>query len=179
MSTGKRLYDPHTGSEARASHAVLGTILLYTGAAIGFLLLVDRTTGLPFDAPRFWYVNRGLWLFFAVAFLGAGAALLWSRPKESDGEIGTSDVRFDSLVLYTRSGCHLCDDAKAVLEKHARFLPAIREVDIDSDPKLVEKFTTCVPVVEIDGKVRFRGRVNEVLLRRLIDAAPRRVRDDS
>jgi hypothetical protein len=44
------------------------------------------------------------------------------------------------------------------------------EVDIDQDPELVERFTTCVPVVEIDGRIRFRGRVNAVLLHRLLQA---------
>ncbi len=42
-------------------------------------------------------------------------------------------------------------------------------IDIDADPALVAKFNECVPVVEIDGKIRFRGRVNEVLLERLLD----------
>lgn len=69
------------------------------------------------------------------------------------------------VVLYTRQGCCLCDDAHALL---LRFGITPRMVDIDHDPALREKFTTCVPVVEIDGKVRFRGRVNEVLLRRLL-----------
>ena len=44
----------------------------------------------------------------------------------------------------------------------------IHEIDIDTQPKLLEKYDTCVPVVEIDGKVRFRGTINEVLLVRLI-----------
>jgi glutaredoxin len=69
------------------------------------------------------------------------------------------------VVLYTRQGCHLCDDAKAVLQ--AEGLGA-REVDVDSDPDQREKYGECVPVVVIDGKVRFRGRVNRVLLRRLL-----------
>lgn len=69
------------------------------------------------------------------------------------------------VVLYTRQGCCLCDDAHILLQ---RFGISPKLVDIDQDPALREKFTTCVPVVEIDGKVRFRGRVNEVLLRRLL-----------
>lgn len=76
-----------------------------------------------------------------------------------------------AATIYTRAGCHLCDDAERLLRRYG-FEP--RLVDIDSDPALVEKFTQCVPVVEIDGRVRFRGRVNEVLLRRLIHAAERR-----
>jgi glutaredoxin len=69
------------------------------------------------------------------------------------------------VVLYTRQGCHLCDDALVVLLRHG-LQP--RLVDIDAEPALREKYNECVPVVEIDGKVRFRGRVNEVLLARLL-----------
>ena len=71
------------------------------------------------------------------------------------------------VILYTRSGCHLCDDAKSTLFAHG-LNPT--EVDIDSDPSLREKYTNCVPVVMIDGRERFRGRVDEVLLRRLLRA---------
>lgn len=70
-----------------------------------------------------------------------------------------------NVVLYTRRGCHLCDEAKKVL-RQAGLEP--REVDIDSDPALLGQFNECVPVVEIDGRQRFRGRVNIVLLRRLL-----------
>jgi glutaredoxin len=72
-----------------------------------------------------------------------------------------------NIVLYTRQGCHLCDEARAVLERHG-LRP--RLVDIDADPVLLERYNECVPVVEIDGRERFRGRVNEVLLRRLINS---------
>ena len=70
-----------------------------------------------------------------------------------------------NVVLYTRAGCHLCDDAEHLLHQHG--LQPV-SVDVDADPALREKFNTCVPVVEIDGKIRFRGRVNEVLLKRLL-----------
>jgi len=69
------------------------------------------------------------------------------------------------IVLYGRQGCHLCDDAAALLDKLAL---SYDEVDIDTDPRLLELYNCCVPVVEIDGRVRFRGRVNELLLRRLL-----------
>ena len=71
-----------------------------------------------------------------------------------------------SVVLYTRAGCHLCDDAEQLLRRHGL---APRLVDIDADAALRERFTTCVPVVEIDGRVRFRGRVNVILLKRVLD----------
>lgn len=67
--------------------------------------------------------------------------------------------------LYTRQGCHLCDVAEAVLVKHG---VTVERVDIDADPELRERYDRCVPVVEIDGRERFRGRVDERLLRRLL-----------
>jgi glutaredoxin len=73
-----------------------------------------------------------------------------------------------NVILYTRAGCHLCDDARAVLVDHG-IVPIT--VDIDADPALRARFNECVPVVEIDGRVRFRGRVDPVLLRRLIAAS--------
>lgn len=72
-----------------------------------------------------------------------------------------------SVVLYTRAGCHLCDQALELLQEHGLHP---EQVDIDSDPELRARFTECVPVVELDGKIRFRGRINPVLLRRLLAA---------
>ncbi len=69
------------------------------------------------------------------------------------------------VVLYTRRDCHLCDEAKVIL---VRYSLKYEEVDIDQDPLLVEHYNDCVPVVVIDGKQRFMGRVDEVLLRRLL-----------
>lgn len=71
-----------------------------------------------------------------------------------------------NVILYTRTGCHLCDEAHATLLQHG-LRPTL--LDIDDDPALREQFNTCVPVVEIDGRVRFRGKVDPVLLRRLLE----------
>lgn len=73
-----------------------------------------------------------------------------------------------SLILYTRSVCHLCDEAKQILLHNLPASSTIQEVDVDDHPELASRFGECVPVVEVDGKVRFRGRVNPVLLRRLL-----------
>jgi glutaredoxin len=67
------------------------------------------------------------------------------------------------VTLYTRKGCHLCDDVLALLVEHGLEPKCI---DVDEDARLRERFNECVPVVEIDGKIRFRGRVDPVLLRR-------------
>lgn len=72
-----------------------------------------------------------------------------------------------NLVIYTRNGCHLCEDAESLVRSHG-LTPQL--IDIDANPELRERFNTCVPVVEIDGKIRFRGRVEPVLFRRLLQA---------
>lgn len=67
--------------------------------------------------------------------------------------------------MYTRRGCQLCDEARELLVAH-ELAPEL--VDVDDDPALRERFGALVPVVEIDGRIRFRGRVEPVLLRRLL-----------
>ena len=78
------------------------------------------------------------------------------------------------VVLYTRQGCHLCEDAWAELaaarQRHGFRLSL---VDVDSDPRLVAEHGEHVPVVTVNGQVRFRGRVNRVLLERLLTALRR------
>lgn len=75
------------------------------------------------------------------------------------------------VVLYTRRGCHLCEDAwPELLRLRQQFGFELTAVDIDADPALVAAHGTRVPVIAIDGKERFWGRINFVLLRRLLDA---------
>jgi hypothetical protein len=71
------------------------------------------------------------------------------------------------VVLYTRAGCHLCEDALGVLRRARRRYPfLLRQVDIDADEELTRLYGLCVPVVTVGGRVRFRGAVNPVLLER-------------
>lgn len=89
----------------------------------------------------------------------------WLRMSRADSPL--------HFVLYTRAGCHLCEDAVVLLEKARRrhgFRLEIR--DVDPDPDLVAAHGNCVPVVTVNGKVRFRGKVNPVLLDRLLRAGP-------
>ena len=68
-------------------------------------------------------------------------------------------------ILYTRHNCPLCDEAHRILMEFG-LRPQL--IDIDQDVQWQERYTNCVPVVWIDGKERFRGRVNRVLLQRLL-----------
>jgi glutaredoxin len=77
------------------------------------------------------------------------------------------------FLLYTRKGCHLCEDAWALLSRHRRRRGfTLEQVDVDTAPHLAAKYGDCVPVVAVNGAVRFRGRVNEVLLERILGAKP-------
>lgn len=69
------------------------------------------------------------------------------------------------VVLYTRRECPLCDEALRVLQRHGL---APECVDVDLDRQLREQFHDSVPVVEINGQIRFRGRVEPMLLKRLL-----------
>jgi predicted thioredoxin/glutaredoxin len=68
-------------------------------------------------------------------------------------------------VIYSRHGCHLCDQARQVLIDHG-LVPEV--IDIEADSALKDRFDVWIPVVEIDGKIRFRGRIDPVLLRRML-----------
>jgi glutaredoxin len=70
-----------------------------------------------------------------------------------------------AAIIYTRSGCHLCEEAEALL---VRYGIRPQRIDIDADTALQDRYNLCVPVVVIDGKERFRGQVNEVLLKRIL-----------
>jgi glutaredoxin len=54
------------------------------------------------------------------------------------------------VTVYTRKGCHLCDEAEAVVRRVAR-RAEVRLLDVDEDPALTERYTVRVPVVEVDG----------------------------
>jgi len=75
------------------------------------------------------------------------------------------------VVLYGRPGCHLCDDARAVLERVGH---PFEQVDITLDDGLHARYLERIPVVAIDGVEAFDFFVDEAVLRRRLDrVAPR------
>jgi len=136
---------------------------------------LESSHGFP-AMPRFWYQNDSLWWLVGLAGVGAGSWLLGRAEQKDDPRRGwkptTPGQRFHQLVLYTREECKLCDEAEELILAYRRWLPPVTSVNIDTDPNLVDRFGACVPVVELDGKVRFKGRINEILLRRLIEGTP-------
>jgi glutaredoxin len=72
-----------------------------------------------------------------------------------------------TLTLYSRPGCHLCDDARAALERvRARAPFSLREVDITTDDDLHRRYLERIPVVCLEGEELFEHFVDEQTLRR-------------
>ena len=74
-----------------------------------------------------------------------------------------------TVTLYGRDGCHLCDDALAVLERIRAEEPFTLEVvDIEQDPALHTRYLERIPVIALDGDELFDYFVDErALLARL------------
>jgi Glutaredoxin-like domain (DUF836) len=74
------------------------------------------------------------------------------------------------LTLYGKPGCHLCDDARAVVEEAlaGRDL-LLREVDVTLDPVLERRFGERIPVVAVDGEELFDHVVDPDVLRERLD----------
>ena len=70
------------------------------------------------------------------------------------------------ITLYSRPGCHLCDDALAVLERIRADTPfALETVDIEGDDALLRAYLERIPVVALDGLEVYDYHVDEADLR--------------
>jgi len=75
------------------------------------------------------------------------------------------------LTIYSRPGCHLCDEMKAVVERVARSAAGpmtIEAIDISTDPALEARYGVEIPVLMIDGKKVAKYRVRDDELRRIL-----------
>ena len=70
------------------------------------------------------------------------------------------------ITLYSRPGCHLCDDALAVLERIRTDTPfALETVNIEDDDALLRAYLERIPVVALDGLEVYDYHVDEADLR--------------
>jgi hypothetical protein len=78
-------------------------------------------------------------------------------------ELGETPPR---VVLYSRPGCHLCDDARAVIEAVCAELgERYDEIDITGSEELTRSFGEEIPVTFVDGRQHDFWRVDPVRLR--------------
>lgn len=95
-----------------------------------------------------------------------------SYSRTEDGRLAVAPPR--AITIYTRARCHLCDEAKSVIAPlAAEFGASLREVDIDADPTLRERYTNDVPVIFIGPRFFAKYRVDAALLRRALQNAAR------
>jgi len=92
--------------------------------------------------------------------------------RTEDGRLAIVNPR--EITLYTRQGCTLCEEARFALTPLAReFSTALREVDIDDDPILHDRYTNDVPVVFLGSRLVAQHRVNMAQLRRQLEHLPK------
>jgi hypothetical protein len=76
-----------------------------------------------------------------------------------------------ALTIYSRPGCHLCDEMKAVVRTVAQSVPlSLEEIDISTDPGLEARYGLEIPVLMVEGKKAAKYRIGEADLRRMLTA---------
>ena len=74
------------------------------------------------------------------------------------------------VTLYGKPGCHLCEEAREVVEAVRSESPfELEEVDVSLDPGLHRRFGERIPVLEMDGEELFELRVDPAALRERLD----------
>ena len=92
-------------------------------------------------------------------------------PSEDD----KSPAELLEVTLYTRPGCRLCDEAKSqIAPLLAEVGGRLREVNIDSDPELRERYNLDVPVIFLGGRKVAKHRIDSAQFRRQLQEARRR-----
>ena len=80
-----------------------------------------------------------------------------------------------TVTIYGRPGCHLCDDARAALERVRAEQPfELRSVNIEDDDALLRTYLERIPVVALDGEEVYDYRVDEADLRARLATVGRR-----
>jgi len=73
------------------------------------------------------------------------------------------------LTLYSRPGCHLCDEMKAVITRVAQSTPLeLKEVDISTSTELEDLYGLEIPVLFVAGKKAAKYRIGEEELLRIL-----------
>ncbi len=79
-----------------------------------------------------------------------------------------------TVKLYTKQGCHLCEDVKAQLAALSLVYPhSLVEIDIYNDPDLLRAYHLIIPVVEI-GEVRLQAPITNAQLTAVLQEMSRR-----
>jgi len=92
--------------------------------------------------------------------------------SEHPEELQLASARALDVTIYSRPGCHLCEAAKAAIDPLlAEFGAPLREVNIDLDPVLVERYGWDIPVIFIGSRKAAKHKVNVKQFRRQLQEA--------
>jgi glutaredoxin len=73
------------------------------------------------------------------------------------------------VLLYTKPGCHLCEEAKGeMLSAGCADLYDLTEINIETDPALKTRYRFDIPVITINGQERFRHRLTAAEFKRAV-----------
>jgi glutaredoxin len=76
------------------------------------------------------------------------------------------------IEIYSRVGCHLCDDAKAVVDQFRMAYPMeLQMINVEDNPEFENRHGADIPVVFINGREAFRHRVDRSELERKLKTA--------
>ena len=77
------------------------------------------------------------------------------------------------LTLYSKPGCHLCDDLREMLEEfRTEYAFALDEIDITTDAGLFARYRFDIPVLLRDGREVARGRISDRELMKILKPQP-------
>ena len=72
--------------------------------------------------------------------------------------------------MYSRPGCHLCDEARDVIDRvQTRYAFDFEVVNIAENPELESRYGTEIPVIHINGNKAFKCRVDPIELERKLE----------
>jgi len=73
------------------------------------------------------------------------------------------------VTVYSRPGCHLCDDALVLLHGLQReWMLQIHEIDISGDPALKRRYGLRIPVIVVDGRIELQAPITERAIRKAL-----------
>jgi hypothetical protein len=78
-----------------------------------------------------------------------------------------------ALTIYSRPGCHLCDEMKAAVDRSVRAAGTpirIEQIDISGDPDLEARYGLEIPVLMVDGRKVAKYRISDEELLRVLKA---------
>lgn len=74
-----------------------------------------------------------------------------------------------AVTIYSRPGCHLCDEMKTIVRRVAQTIPlSLEDVDISTDPALEALYGLEIPVLVVEGRKAAKYRIGEEELRRVL-----------